>query len=523
MAAGAAAERCLLRLLQRLEAKAKAKELEKGEEKEKNEKEENEGNKEKEEEARLAARAKRAAERQERRQLVAELEDLSVVWSASHRSDLVQSLGRLLQPGCAQAVRAFVPLQEDVKQRMLSSTSAFNAWLAQLHAAQQLEQLLPQEGPQLELLSAMQEPLEQLLAVPYMQSCYRWVGDLQLRVRFLMALGLVFLLLEKSSLKSSLRSSLRSLEDFFGGQDVERWLLGRLARYDRAWRGAAAQATARGFGQELRRCLGRAIEAQGGDVELMAEEKEKEEKKEEKEEEEKEEMKMKEMKEEKEMSVSKEEKDGKERPLEVEMVFKGTSQAVALTEALRSFAAEYLDATLAETPERALSVEALLQVLLDLEEPFAVEVKEKMVVVRLTEQWQGMKDLKDKAPPVRKVVKQHILKPKKKKKPKATKMAIETVEKESAPEAKKPRKEVLEVEDEKDEKEKGKVNMYQAHPAYYPMWPHPMMGGPMPMGMMPSPYVMPIPHDKKRKKKEKEKKKEGKESSEEKKEKEKKN
>ena len=407
MAAGAAAaaERGLLRLLQRLEAKAKAKEVEKDEGNEGNNegdegdlKDVKDGKEDVKEEARLA-RVARQERRLELRQLVAELEDLSKVWLG--RDDLVQRLGGLLGGSqCAHGVRAFAPLAEDVKQRMVAATSAFNAWLAQLHAAQQLEQLLPQAGPQLELLSAVQEPLEQLLGVPYMQSCYRWVGDLQLRVRFLFASCLVFCVLSKklsekkstskeikeketskeSSLSASkslesLESSLQRLRDFFG--DVEPWLLGRLARYDRAWRGAAAQATARGFGQELRRCLGRAIEAQGSDLELMAEPEEKEVKKKEEEvkkdeEDVKEKEEVKEEKETKEVKDEEKETTSKESSKTFEMVFKGTSQATALTEALRSFAAEYLDATLAETPERGLGVEALLQVLLDLEEPFEV-------------------------------------------------------------------------------------------------------------------------------------------------------
>ena len=245
MAAGAAAavERGLLRLLQRLDAEASAEAP--------------------------GSEAADASERRQRRQLVSDLEELSAVWTISaHRvgssaksQELVQRLGGHLPKmrSCAQAVRAFVPLQEDVKQRMSTSTAALNSWLVQNLSADVLSE---------SAIHAVKEQLSVLESVPYLHSCYRWVGDTNFRIRFLVSLALVLQRLQDAKEEQDLAVAKRLTQQFFTVESsnsspsevLSQWISGRLARYDRSWRQAMRITMAVGFTGELRRKLGRAIE-----------------------------------------------------------------------------------------------------------------------------------------------------------------------------------------------------------------------------------------------------------------------
>lgn len=261
--AAAAAERGLLRLLQRLET-------------------EREQRSERKADGTADGDVKAAVEvRRQRRQLISDLEELSVVWIHGHGSghgshgsqkgqELVQNLGRHLQTmteGRAQAVRAFVPLQEDVKQRMLTSTTALNSWLSQCAST-------PFERLSESALEAAKQNLLTLESTSYLHCCYRWVGDANLRIRFLLSLALVLqTIMEKAATANGEQSEAHQLaeklcEQFFlmeskkaeNSKILSSWLQGRMARYDRSWRQAARVVATAGFAGELRRRLGRAIE-----------------------------------------------------------------------------------------------------------------------------------------------------------------------------------------------------------------------------------------------------------------------
>ena len=264
--AAAAAERGLLRLLQRLET------------------ERSERKAADTADTQQADDVKAAVEvRRQRRQLISDLEELSVVWIHGHGSgghgghgsqkgqELVQNLGRHLQTmteGRAQAVRAFVPLQEDVKQRMLTSTTALNSWLS-LCASTPFERLSESA------LETAKQNLLTLESTSYLHCCYRWVGDANLRIRFLLSLALVLqTIMEKAATANGEQSEAHQLaeklsQQFFLMESkkaensktvLSSWLQGRMARYDRSWRQAARVVATAGFAGELRRRLGRAIE-----------------------------------------------------------------------------------------------------------------------------------------------------------------------------------------------------------------------------------------------------------------------
>ena len=365
--AAAAAERGLLRLLQRLET-------------------EREQRSERKADGTADGDIKAAVEvRRQRRQLISDLEELSVVWIHGHGSghgshgsqkgqELVQNLGRHLQTmteGRAQAVRAFVPLQEDVKQRMLTSTTALNSWLSQCAST-------PFERLSESALEAAKQNLLTLESTSYLHCCYRWVGDANLRIRFLLSLALVLqTIMEKAATANGEQSEAHQLaeklcEQFFlmeskkaeNSKILSSWLQGRMARYDRSWRQAVRVVATAGFAGELRRRLGRAIED----------------------------------------TAKAEWLDLPPWPMDF-----------PVAQAMTSFVAEYVAPTapgtksgseqqrLAECPEHTLHPAALLQILYDLKEPFEVRENEdgsgSVGAVRLTEHWASLKDLPDKPPP----------------------------------------------------------------------------------------------------------------------------
>ena len=266
MAAGAAAaaERGLLRLLQRLDA-----------EKEKREKREKGQNGEGEEDGENLRKDREKDEEVElRRYLAAELQELGAVWSkseSSQSSQLVRSLGCHLEELslglCARAVRAFAPLQEDVRRQMVTLTAKFNDWLGDA---------LPDTSTLAEKTEVIEEHLKVLDGATYLPCCYRWVGFADVRVKFLVALALVLRTLLGTEVAKLTELAERLLLRFFGLEKDEAakaakarercfaWLEGRLCRYDREWRRAAERAKAAGFAGELRRRLGRALEASSG-------------------------------------------------------------------------------------------------------------------------------------------------------------------------------------------------------------------------------------------------------------------
>eukprot|EP00438_Fugacium_kawagutii_P025352 Skav236514 [mRNA] locus=scaffold78:590663:596588:+ [translate_table: standard] len=132
------------------------------------------------------------------------------------RQELVETLGRHLQAlgqRCDDAVRAFVPLQEDVKQRMATATAALS------------------HGGSSAVLE-VEEALSQVESVSYLPCCYRWVGDTTFRLRFLVSLALVL-------------RKLLPPEAQENGDEISTC-----------------------FGDELRRMLGRAIEEAAAEAEV---------------------------------------------------------------------------------------------------------------------------------------------------------------------------------------------------------------------------------------------------------------
>eukprot|EP00439_Symbiodinium_sp_Y106_P081180 s755_g20.t1 len=361
MAAGAAAaaERGLLRLLQRLDEKAKE-ESQKEEKEALDDREEREKDDTKEKtEAERAAREK-DSELELRRYLTTELSELSGVWSkseSSQSSQLVRSLGEHLQrlscALCAKAVRAFVPLQDDVQKQMAALTDAFNAWLAENLVNSELE--LSEEA-----CRSMEEHLKALDTISYLRCCYRWVTSTEAKVRFLVALALVLrrALGSRETKGACLREiSERLLLRFFEGGDLEAsrqrcfaWLEGRLGRYDREWRRTAEKAKALGFQGELRRHVGRALE-----------------------------------------------KEKAEQHSEFLELQRWPMAGCAVAKALVSFAAEY---SLQSCPEHSLQPAALLHVLNELLDPFDVEESRGLQGgVRLNATWEAMKAESDAPPP----------------------------------------------------------------------------------------------------------------------------
>ncbi|CAE7363021.1 unnamed protein product [Symbiodinium sp. KB8] len=374
MAAGAAAaaERGLLRLLQRLDEKAKEEALKKEQEAEKEEKEEKE-EETKEEGKRTAEKAERESDSELRRYLQTELSELSGVWSKSSESSLVRSLGehleRLSCAVCAKAVRAFVPLQDEIEKQMAALTDAFNAWLAEnLETSTELE--LSEEA-----CRSILEHLKALEEMSYLRSCYRWVAHTEAKVRFLMALALVLRALgsSKNIEETSLREiSDRLLQRFFGeGEDSLEasrqrcfvWLEGRLGRYDKQWRGTAEKAKALGFQGELRRHLGRALEKELKEKEKLAQ-----------------------------LADSAEHSEFSFLELQC-----WPMAGCGVAKALVSFVADY---SLQSCPEHSLQPAALLHVLNELLDPFDVEESRgRQGGVRLNATWEAMKAESDAPPP----------------------------------------------------------------------------------------------------------------------------
>ena len=269
-----------------------------------------------------------------------------------------------LSPGtCARAVRAFAPLEEDVRRQMVSLTTAFNEWLGD--APEELSE---------KALMGIEEHLKVLDGASYLSHCYRWAGGTggaDVRVKFLLSLAMVLRALFGSA-KAKAAEELteraeRLLLRFFGGKEESQaegslqrtrercfsWLEGRLLRYDRQWRRCTERAKALGFAGELRRRLGRAVEASSGAEWLNL----------------------------------------PHWPMAY----------CSVAKALAGFVVEYFDEKrFLELPEHSLQPAALLHVLNELLDPFEVEETYGAEGgVRLNEAWEAIKAEQDTPPPVR--------------------------------------------------------------------------------------------------------------------------
>lgn len=210
--------------------------------------------------------------------LVAELKDLSNIWRplpSARSQELVRRLGcqmaRLAEGTCMKAVAAFGPLGEDVKRHMALAAACLNAWLGEsLQAASEGQEQgcrVLAEGA----LEKLEEPLRRLEEVPYVFCCYRRAADAYARVRFLLSLALALRAATEQTVNGdqSAASPVREMAEklarqFFHlpqGNVMPSWLDCRLARYDRTWRKVRAVAAAAGLDLELRRRLGRAVQA----------------------------------------------------------------------------------------------------------------------------------------------------------------------------------------------------------------------------------------------------------------------